>query len=63
MCKGSTMKELLKKLWKDDRGTETVEWAIVIGIIAVGAIVMAINIGAHVQNSFANLNSAAAGMP
>ena len=57
------MKELLKKLWKDDRGTETVEWAIVIGIIAIGAIVMAINIGKHVQNSFSNLNSAAAAMP
>jgi Flp pilus assembly pilin Flp len=40
---------------RDERGTETVEWAIVLGIIAVGAIASAATIGAWVTQSFQNL--------
>jgi Flp pilus assembly pilin Flp len=48
------MKTVLRFL-RDDRGTETVEWAVVLGIIAVGAIALAGTIGTFVSNSFQNL--------
>ena len=35
----------LRRFWRDEAGTETVEWAIIIGLIAVGAIVTALAIG------------------
>jgi Flp pilus assembly pilin Flp len=43
---------------RDERGTETVEWAIIIGVIAVGAIAFAATIGGHVYNSFEGLATA-----
>jgi Flp pilus assembly pilin Flp len=49
------MKSLLKKLVKDERGTETVEWAIVIGIIAIAAITAAGVIGGFVRDAFSAL--------
>lgn len=33
------MKNFLVKLWKDDEGAEFVEWALVIGLVVVVAIV------------------------
>ena len=54
------MKTLLRFL-KDERGTETVEWAIVIGLIAVGAIAAAATIGAWVQDRFTTLEDAISG--
>ncbi len=36
-------------------GTETVEWAIIVGIIAVGAVVAITSIGHFVNKSFRNL--------
>ena len=50
----------MKTMWKflkDERGTETVEWAIIIGLIAVGAIVTAVLIGNKVNNAFTGLNA------
>ncbi|UCG59705.1 MAG: hypothetical protein JSU70_09340 [Phycisphaerales bacterium] len=37
---------------KDEKGTETLEWAIIIGIIAVGAITFIILIGPWVTGKF-----------
>ncbi len=51
------MKTILKFL-RNDRGSETVEWAIIIGLIAVGAIVFAAAIGQHVYDAFSNLSDA-----
>ena len=51
------MKTVLRFL-KDERGTETVEWAIIIGIIAVGAIVFITSIGTKVQATFSALDTA-----
>jgi Flp pilus assembly pilin Flp len=51
------MRTVLRFL-RDERGTETVEWAIVLGIIAVGAIAAAATIGTFVTNSFNNLVAA-----
>ena len=45
----------MDKLWKflkDEQGTETVEWAIMIGLIAVGAIGLILGIGEWVYNQF-----------
>jgi len=53
----------LRKLWKDERGTETVEWAIILGIIAVGAIALMGTIGTWVQNSFQGLADAVTAGP
>ena len=48
---------------KDERGTETVEWAIIIGLIAVGAIAAAAEIGTHVTTAFETLDAALDGPP
>ncbi len=50
------MKTIVRFL-KDERGTETVEWAIVIGLIAIGAIAMAVLIGGHVTSAFTKLET------
>jgi len=41
--------------WKSEDGTETVEWAIIVGLIAVGAIAVIASIGHFVEKSFKNL--------
>lgn len=53
------MKTVLRFL-RDERGTETVEWAIIIGIIAVGALAAINSISAKVQDQFEDLD---AGIP
>jgi pilus assembly protein Flp/PilA len=55
--KEKKMKTVLRFL-RDERGTETVEWAIVIGLIAVGAIVAITSIGGKVQTTFETLDGA-----
>jgi len=45
----------LKRFLRDERGTETVEWAIMIGIIAVAAIAAIIAIGGWVNDQFTAL--------
>lgn len=51
------MKTLLKKFMKDDRGLETVEYAIITGLI-VAATITAIGIlGAWVTTQFETVNS------
>ncbi len=55
--------EMFRKFLKDDRGTETVEWAIVIGLIAMGAITAAILIGGHVTRAFNGLETGLQSIP
>jgi len=57
------MKNVLRKFWADDRGTETVEWAIIIGLIATGAVTLAVLIGGHVTDAFTNLETALQEIP
>ena len=45
----------VKRFFRDQKGTETVEWAIIIGLIAVGAIVVIGLIGGRVQALFEKL--------
>ena len=51
------MKAMLKRLWKDEKGLETVEYAIIAGLIVVGTIGFVISIGTWVQGKFGNLDS------
>ena len=54
---------MLKKFYKDEKGTETVEWAIMIGIIAVGAIAAILAIGTWVVGKFSQLETAVESAP
>ncbi len=52
------MKALIKKFWRDERGLETVEYAIITGLI-VAATVTAIGVlGAWVSGKFGEVNTA-----
>jgi len=51
----------VKRFLRDEQGTETVEWAIIIGIIAVGAIALMATIGTWVQDQFQALADAITG--
>jgi Flp pilus assembly pilin Flp len=51
------MKAAWEKFVRDERGTETVEWAIMIGLIAVASIAVIWAIGTWVQNEFTELNT------
>jgi Flp pilus assembly pilin Flp len=50
------MKMVLRFL-KDERGTETVEWAIVLGLIAVAAIATITAVGINVDRIFGVANT------
>jgi len=47
----------IRRFLSDQTGTETVEWAIMIGIIAVAAIATIVAIGGWVQTQFTTLNT------
>ena len=51
------MKAAWERFVNDERGTETVEWAIMIGLIAVVSILVIMSIGTWVQGKFASLNA------
>jgi len=55
------MKAVVKRFLNDERGTETVEWAIMIGLIAVASIAIIYAIGLWVFTKFSNLNVGLAG--
>lgn len=48
----------LKRFLKDEQGTETVEWAIIIGLIAVASIIAIGSIGTWVSGKFSELDDA-----
>ena len=49
------MNEKLMRFLKEEEGTETVEWAIMIGLIAVTAIGIIVGIGIWVNSKFDTL--------
>ena len=51
----------VREFLRDEKGTETVEWAIMIGIIAVAAIATIVSIGGWVQTQFTTLNNGLGG--
>ena len=52
------MKEIMKRFLIDEQGTETVEWVIMIGIIALAAISVLVLIAGHVTTIFQKLETA-----
>ena len=52
------MKEFLKKLVSDEKGLETVEYAIMAGLIVVGVILTITSIGGKVKAKFDALDGA-----
>ena len=51
------MKEKLLSFIKEEQGTETVEWAIMIGLIAVASIAVILGIGNWVNQKFTSLQT------
>ncbi len=51
------MKQLLTRLVRDDQGGEVLEYAIVAGLIVVGALVIIIGVGSKVSADWTSLNS------
>ena len=51
------MKTLIH-LIKDERGTETLEWGLVCGLIVIGAIVAITSIGPKIKAMWTNVDSA-----
>lgn len=52
------MKALIQKFWKDEQGLETVEYAIIAGLIVVATIVIITSIGTKVLAKFTALDNA-----
>ena len=44
------MKSFFLNLWKDEQGAEMVEWAIVVGLVVIGAIAAYALMGTAVQD-------------
>ena len=51
------MKKVLKSLLSDERGTETVEWALIVGMLVGGLILTLAAIGVWVKARFDTLQS------
>lgn len=51
------MKDMIKKFVSDEKGLETVEYAIITGLIVAGTIAIIASIGGWVKGQFTNLNA------
>ena len=49
--------KLIKNFWSSDEGLETVEYAIIIGLIVAGLILIIAAIGTWVKGQFAQLQA------
>ena len=54
------MRDVMKRFFKDEKGLETVEYAIIAGLIVVGVIVTITSIGTYVAAKFTALETALA---
>ena len=52
--------KVFQKLLRDERGMETVEWAILAALIVTGLAAIITVIGQHVSNAFTTLQNATA---
>ncbi len=52
------MMMVIKKFWKEEEGTETVEWAVVAGLVIVAAAGTWVLIGGHVTSIIGRLEGA-----
>jgi len=49
---------LLANVVRDDRGTETMEWGLVCGLVVIGAIAAIVLIGPKVKTQWETINAA-----
>ena len=54
----TTSTKIARRLWRDDRGLESVEYAILIGLVVVGALAAMAAIGAWVLSVFQDAQAA-----
>jgi len=59
----NTIKNTIKRLISDERGLETVEYAIITGLIVVGVIATIASIGTWVASKFETLDTELATAP
>ncbi|HEV2275783.1 MAG TPA: Flp family type IVb pilin [Acidobacteriaceae bacterium] len=50
-------KKILSRLWKDESGQDLIEYALVAGLIALGAVVAMGTLGDTIKNSFDTVGS------
>ena len=50
--------EVLKRFWKDERGLETVEWAVIAALIVGGLVGIIALLGGNVKTMFTRLQQA-----
>ena len=55
MTAEDTSMSILKRFLSDERGLETVEYAIIAGLIVSGLVAIIVAIGGWVKNQFSNL--------
>jgi len=51
------MMKILSRFWRDQRGTETLEWGLVCGLLIIGAITAITFIGPKVTNMWNDVNN------
>jgi pilus assembly protein Flp/PilA len=51
------MTNLAKKLWTDESGQGLAEYALLLGLIVVGVVVIIKGMGGHIQNIFNRANN------
>ena len=49
---------LIRKLWRDETGMETVEWAVLAALIVAGLVAVITGLGANVKAKFTTLKTA-----
>ena len=53
-----TLQSTLRRLVRDENGTETLEWGLVCGLIVIGAVTALVLIGPKVTKMWNDLNAA-----
>jgi pilus assembly protein Flp/PilA len=48
------MKNLFRKLWKDEEGQDLVEYALLVVLISLGAVAAMTNLASGISDAFAN---------
>jgi len=52
--KTGQMKNVLRKLWKDEEGQDLVEYALLVVLVALGAIAAMTNLASGISDAFSN---------
>jgi len=59
----SSIKQWLGRFQQDDRGTETLEWGLVCGLLVIGAIIALTAIGPKITDMWNDVNNAIPAAP